>query len=162
MGDQRYRRRNQDATLTLNTGVACAALLNGFMDLGFLIFRGKGTRNFFLGFVFVGLGWCHGFGGAVDDLAALHKSLDQPVIGGVAKHTFLHALSTEIEVTLVADAAMPVNIRDSGIAIVAADCERCARDRELLICTSKQSGTLLRHVYRLVKQVLASREEGGC
>jgi len=67
--------------------------------------------------------WCNGLGSAVDNLAALDKSLDHPVIITLAKNSLIDASLAEIEITIVTGAAVVVLIWDRLAAVVAVDRE---------------------------------------
>ena len=114
--------------LTSNARVASSAEIERFVGVFSLNIRCESTRDCLL----LNLGtllWCNGLGRAIDDLACLDESLDQPVIPTVAQATFIDTVLAQIEVTTLTDAAMPVSIRYRLVAIVAADGKRVAWDR---------------------------------
>ena len=116
----------EDITLTSNARIAGAAEIERLARLFFLQLRCECTRNLFLCFDLESLLGSDGLGCAGNDLAIFHESLDQEVVLTFTKVALLNALSTEIEIPDVADATMPVDVRNSFITLVAADSEGCA------------------------------------
>lgn len=68
-------------------------------------------------------------GGAVNNLAIVLGTLDQPVVGTVARNALGHAVLAEIEIAIVASRAVIVNMRCCLFAAIAADGETRNFDR---------------------------------
>jgi hypothetical protein len=105
---------------TLNTGVAGTGSNLILLLLLLLLFLSRDKRG--LGLGCGGLG-CDGLSGAVGDLAVPHETLDQPVVLAIAEHAAVETGLAEVEIAIVAGAAMVVLIRDSVLAVVAVDGE---------------------------------------
>jgi hypothetical protein len=65
----------------------------------------------------------HGLSGAVDDLSILYDTLDEPMIFALAENSVVNASLAEIKITILASAAVVMNIRDGLIAVVAINSE---------------------------------------
>ena len=89
------------------------------------------------------------FSGAIDHFPVFDKSLDQPMVPALTYYTFIDTVRTKIKIPVIADAAMPMSIRNSYVAAVAANCKGCSRNRERLICTNEQSWTMQIRTIRL-------------
>lgn len=117
---------------TSDAAVAGTAQVEWLASLFTLGVRGESTRNLFL---LLGIGrflWADGFSRARNDFAILYRALDQPMILIGAKDTLINTVSAEIKVSHIADAAVPMNIWDGLVAVVAADSEVGSRRRATL------------------------------
>lgn len=61
--------------------------------------------------------------GTRNDLPALHKTLDHPVLVTATEHTGINTSLAQIKVTVITDTAVVMLIRDSLGAVVAVDGE---------------------------------------
>lgn len=67
--------------------------------------------------------WRHSLSGAVNDLSVLHDALEKPMVLTLADNSIVDASLAEIKVTILASAAVVVNIRDGSVAVVAVNGE---------------------------------------
>ena len=74
-----------------------------------------------------GLAWRTRLSDAVDDDAVANEALEQPVVDAIASDTGIDACLTEIEITLLADAAVVVLVWNRLATIVAVDAECTSR-----------------------------------
>lgn len=65
----------------------------------------------------------HGLSRAVDDFSVLHDTLEKPMVLALAENSIVNAGLAEIKVTILASAAVVVNIRDRSVAVVAVNGE---------------------------------------
>ena len=65
--------------------------------------------------------WCNGLSGAVNNLSVLDETLDQPVILASTNDATTNTALAEIKISIIADAAMIVNIWNRVIAVIAID-----------------------------------------
>lgn len=65
----------------------------------------------------------HGLSGAVDNLSVLHDTLNKPMVLTLADYSLIDTSLAEIIITILASAAVIVNIWDRFVAVVAVDSE---------------------------------------
>jgi len=118
--------------LTIDADVASPGFLLDSIDGDKVLLglTGKGSRDFVLS-LSLSLRGRHrllslrnSFIGAVDELTILDGAFEEVVVVDVAVKTLVEAILAEIEVALVASAAMPVVVRDGRLAAVAANGKR--------------------------------------
>ena len=124
---------NDRLELGLNLRFLLCLLLRLLLDLdfGLLLNLNLGSVEhklrlrlglWFLLLLLLGLGG-NNLSRALDKLAILGCSLDQPVIAAIAGHSLVDTCLAKIEVAIVTGGAVVVHIRNGLLAVVAADSE---------------------------------------
>lgn len=96
--------------LTVNAAVACT------------FFEINGGRNLDL-LLLLGLAWSTCLSDTWDDYAISNEALDEPVIFAVAVDAFVDAALTQVEITILADAAVIVFVGDSLATVITVNAE---------------------------------------
>ena len=69
------------------------------------------------------LAWGTRLGDTIDDDTIANEALEEPVVNAIASDTCINACLAEIEITLFADAAVVVLVRNRFTTIIAVDAE---------------------------------------
>lgn len=151
--------QKSNTRLTVDAGIAGAGRTVTLFLLRILVFHllflSESTGHI-RGLVQLELGG-HPFGRAIDDMAILHKALDQPVAVARAVTASVYASLAQIIVTVIADVAVVVLVRHRSVANVAIDGPRVSwRDYRFDFWTNREV-TLAKWLYHIVAVASAER-----